>query len=91
MSKFNLSTVSLVLVLFLLTACGSQNKKSPINGTLAKTEQDQDDSLDSQKGKLSIAQELTKNGHLPVEERVALYRRLRKERPNDYNFENERE
>ena len=96
MSKFNLSTLSLILVLFLLTACGSQNKKSPINGTLASTEQHQVDStaengseIDSKDVKLSIAQVLTENNHLPVAERVALYRRLKKERPNDYNFGNE--
>lgn len=41
--------------------------------------------------KQSIAQKLGEYNHLPVEERVALYRRLKKEDPKGYNFENEDE
>ncbi len=42
-------------------------------------------------GKLSIVQKLKEFDHLPVEERIALYYKLKKESPDLYNFENEDE
>lgn len=41
--------------------------------------------------KLSISQTLKENNHLPIKEQVALYKKLKKENPNRYNFENEDE
>ncbi|MEX0272803.1 MAG: S41 family peptidase [Flavobacteriaceae bacterium] len=41
--------------------------------------------------KKSIAQTLQEQEHSPIEDRIALYRSLKKEKPNDYNFENEDE
>jgi len=40
-------------------------------------------------GKLSIVQKLKEIDHLPVEERIALYYKLKKESPETYDFENE--
>jgi len=63
----------------LLNACG-----------LNKTVEGPQKSL-AQSGKLSISQKLQDNNHLPIEERIALYYKLKKESPNAYNFENETE
>ena len=41
--------------------------------------------------KKSIAQTLQEQEHLPISERIALYRKLKKENPKAYNFENEDE
>ncbi len=41
--------------------------------------------------KLSISETLQNNKHLPIKDQVELYRKLRKESPNKYNFENEDE
>ena len=41
--------------------------------------------------KRSIAQTLQEQEHLPIAERIALYRKLKKESPSAYNFENEDE
>src|SRR5690606_10717509 len=41
--------------------------------------------------KRSIAQTLQKQEHLPIAEQIALYRKLKKESPSAYNFENEDE
>lgn len=41
--------------------------------------------------KRSIAQALQEQEHLPVVEQIALYHKLKKENPTDYNFENEDE
>lgn len=42
-------------------------------------------------GQLSIVQKLKESDHLPVEARIALYHRLKKEQPETYNFRNEDE
>jgi len=42
-------------------------------------------------GQLSIVQKLKEFDHLPVEERVSLYYKLKKESPDAYNFKNEDE
>lgn len=41
--------------------------------------------------KISIVQKLKENAHLSIDERIILYKKLKKENPNDYNFENETE
>lgn len=41
--------------------------------------------------KASISKELKANDHLSIDERVQLYLKLKTERPNDFNFENEDE
>ncbi len=81
MLKIHMNTPSLILLSFCwLIGCGNkgpsasaQNQKA----TEGKTE------------KLSIAQKLKENGHLPIEEQITLYRKLKKEDPDKYNFENE--
>lgn len=45
----------------------------------------------AQTGQLSIVQKLKEFDHLPVEERIALYYKLKKESPEAYNFKNEDE
>lgn len=78
---FMLSLVLLCLII--LPSCGT--KKSDTS-----TLQDPGPEL-TQAKKLSISEKLKENSHLPVEERVALYHRLKKENPEGYNFENEDE
>lgn len=41
--------------------------------------------------KLSIAEKLKENKHLPIHERIALYHQLKTEQPNRYNFKEETE
>ena len=41
--------------------------------------------------KRSIFQKLKENNHLTVKETIGLYYKLKKESPNEYNFENEQE
>lgn len=41
--------------------------------------------------KKSISKVLSENDHLPIEKQIALYKKLKKEAPNAYNFENEDE
>jgi len=78
------STIYLTFLVFITISSCVGNKNNP-------------PSLDNSKvrvvktKKLSIAQTLTKNNHLPVEERIAMYHQLKKENPDGYNFENEDE
>jgi len=66
-----------------LAACGVHNSVHPAsessNAGVVPT------------GQLSIVQKLKESDHLPVEERIALYYRLKKEQPATYNFRNEDE
>jgi hypothetical protein len=41
--------------------------------------------------KLSIVQKIKEDAHLPIEARISLYKRLKNENPDAYNFENEDE
>ena len=68
------------------TAC--RMEKSP---ALVGEKGDGSSTITDEAAKLSIAKVLQENGDLSVEERVALYLRLKKENPNTYNFENEDE
>ncbi len=79
-----IGTTSLML-LIITVLFGCNLKKS--SSSLVK---DSKGSVDIAK-KQSISQKLTKNNHLPVKERIALFYRLKKESPNAYNFENEDE
>ena len=78
------NTVYLAALIFTtILACNinksNQSSLDDSKPSIAKTE------------KLSISQTLKENNHLPVEERIALYHRLKKESPDGYNFENEDE
>lgn len=77
-----------IIICFTLLSCasylGCENK-----GKAQNTAPDSKDT--SEVVKLSISQTLRDSSHLPVEERVALYRKLKKENPNSYNFDNEDE
>jgi len=66
-----------------LAACGLKNRPAA----------SVDDSKEQvvQTGQLSIVQKLKEFDHLPVEERIALYYKLKKESPDVYNFKNEDE
>lgn len=77
--------VSIILMIVLvgcyLSSCRTQ--KNPNSAA------DQVKENASTAGKKSIVQELKDNSHLPVELRIALYRRLKQEQPENYDFENE--
>ncbi|BDW94100.1 hypothetical protein MACH07_29320 [Flagellimonas marinaquae] len=72
--------------LFLLLLCVACNTNKAV-------EQDaqQDPLATVNTSKKSIAQTLQAQEHLSIEERIALYRKLKKESPDAYNFENEDE
>lgn len=72
-----------LLLLFLCVACNT-NKS-------VERDAQQDASATINTSKKSIAQTLQTQEHLSIEERIALYRKLKKESPNAYNFENEDE
>ena len=62
---------------------------------MGKNNQTMDTSIKSNSGdriiRASIIQKIKELGHKPVEERIALYKKLKKESPDAYNFENEDE
>ncbi|MFK7784578.1 MAG: tetratricopeptide repeat protein [Crocinitomicaceae bacterium] len=78
-------TQSIILILsFVLFSCGSSKEVVPTNNeSIAKVE----DSID----KKSLYDKMMENNDLPVEERIALYHQLKKEAPEEYNFESDRE
>jgi len=79
MTRTHLNSFCLiVLSCFLFTGCGV-NKHSPA----ANNNPDAVAAKNSQ----PIGEKLKENNHLPVEERIALYHRLKKENPDGYNFE----
>jgi Peptidase family S41 len=67
-----------------LTACGL-NKNSQTQGTPAKVQ------AEVTGVRLSIVNKLKELDHKPVEERIALYKKLKKDSLDAYNFENEDE
>ena len=84
MMKIRVSTVFLTILLVqTMVSCQiNQDKSSSVESTepsIFKLEV------------LSISQVLRENNHLPVEERIALYHRLKKESPDAYNFDDEGE
>jgi len=62
---------------------------------MGKNNQTMDTSIKSNSGdriiRASIIQKIKELDHKPVEERIALYKKLKKESPDAYNFENEDE
>lgn len=71
-------------IIFFLSACGTnKNNQTMIPSSLAN------DGIT--KVRASIVQKLKELEHKPVEERLALYKKLKKESPDAYNFENEDE
>jgi len=80
MMQIRITTLCLILLSW-LAGCGNIKDKlsgeEETKGELAKTE------------KLLIVPKLIENNHLPVEERIALFYRLKKENPKGYDFENE--
>lgn len=71
----------LVLLLFCsgLIACGLNKSRQTLDADLAGT------------AKQSIVQKLKEFDHLPVSDRIALYRQLKKDKSEAYNFSNEDE
>lgn len=82
MKKLITTTLLIVILTTLLCCKNNQNILPSTNHSkvnVVKTE------------KLSISKKLRENDHLPIEERITLYHQLKKENPNEYNFENEDE
>lgn len=78
---FNLKCFLLAILLGTLFCCNT-------NKTI---EQKKEPSQVLNINKRSIAQTLQEHEHLPISERIALYRKLKQESPMAYNFENEDE
>ncbi|MBN8682485.1 MAG: tetratricopeptide repeat protein [Chitinophagales bacterium] len=78
-----LSKVVLLLCCACLLACKGNQTPQTVAGNPAGRE--------TNAPKLSIVQRLKASEHLPVGERIALYRNLKKENADAYNFENEDE
>ena len=78
---FNFKNLSALLLLGTLS-CGNTNKNIASQ---------KESSQVINKAKVSIAQTLQEQEHLSILERVKLYRKLKKENPAVYNFENEDE
>lgn len=76
---------SLLLVCsFWFLGCGVKKSNSP-------TEVNHTEFKNTTGIRKSIVQKLKEYDHLPVEERIKIYKTLKKENPDDYNFENEDE
>ncbi|MDP1817532.1 MAG: hypothetical protein Q8K92_23940, partial [Leadbetterella sp.] len=78
---FNLNAICLAIFSCCwFAACGLNKPSQPSvaepQGSAVKT------------GQSSIVQKLKEFDHLPVEERIALYYKLKKESPDMYNFKN---
>ena len=72
----------MILMILILLGCKNGIGSKPDSDT--KT-------TDKVTPKLSIAEKLGANNHLKIEDRIALYNKLKKEAPNAYNFGNEDE
>lgn len=70
--------------IFCFTACGL-NKNNQTGDPLLRS------NGEITEVRLSIVQKIKELDHKPVEERIALYKKLKKESPDAYNFENEDE
>ena len=79
--QFNFKYFLAILFISTLVCCNSNkniNRKNEPSQVISES-------------KRSIAQTLQEQEHLPIAERIALYRKLKKESPEAYNFENEDE
>jgi len=79
--KFNIRTTIIISAFIALLACGS-NANSNVNTEHSNSHIDQNE-------KLSIVQVFKENKHLPMNERIELFYKLKKESPTTYDFENE--
>lgn len=68
-------------ILILITIFGCKNIPSTSNSSIKNK------AIEKQ----SISQKLKENIQLPIEQQIALYKKLKKEKPTHYNFENEDE
>lgn len=71
------------IILLLIISCNTNKTMDQVSNQVS--------SYATKKAKKSIAQTLQQQEHLPIKEQIALYRKLKKEKPTDYNFENEDE
>lgn len=77
------AAVNGLVVLLCLSSCGLNKSPHPATGQTVDKE--------TEAPPKSIVQKLKEFEHLPVAERIALYRRLKTESPDAYNFANEDE
>ncbi len=84
MFRNNVSAIYLVVLsCYWLAACGlNKPSNASVDGSTVGV---------VKAAQLSIVQKLKEFDHLPVEERIALYYKLKKESPEAYNFKNEDE
>lgn len=82
MNKPSIITHGFLVVCYCLLANCSPNKntQTPVAPSQAAAP-----------AKVSIVRKLTEQAHLPIAERIALYRQLKKDRPDAYDFTNETE
>lgn len=83
MLTFRLKFHWIVFSFLLFTACGSNHHKLAAPASNVGGEREVVTK--------SIVQKIKELDHKPVEERIALYKKLKQESPNAYNFENEDE
>lgn len=84
MIMVSIRTICLMVLIFsTILSCGAK-KGTPSSPNLSEPSM-------VKKEKLSIGATLKAKNHLPIEERIALYRQLKKENPTAYNFEDENE
>ncbi|MCR9017061.1 S41 family peptidase [Aquiflexum sp. XJ19-11] len=79
--KFNVRSTIIISIFTAISACG-MNTNGTANTELSDTNIDQNE-------KLSIVQVFKKNEDLPMNERIELFYKLKKESPTAYDFENE--
>jgi hypothetical protein len=77
--------ISIALILSLSTFFYCNNKNIDSKTAISVNKQD------IEVKKMSISQTLKRNNHLPIEEQLELYNKLKKESPETYNFDNEDE
>lgn len=71
-----------LITLIIVFSCANKHRKAQSENELPQTERST---------KYSISKKLKENEHLPIAGRIALYLKLKSEKPTAYNFENEDE
>ncbi len=79
--KINIQFASVILTLITLIACNTNTTRQ-----IAAADSD---AFSTQSEKLSVVQVFKENEHLPMNERIELFYKLKKESPIAYDFENE--
>ena len=79
--------LSIAICSAVLFGCRTNADVIPVTPIEEKTESVSETKIE----KLSIFQKLNENNHLNIKETITLYYQLKRESPNEYNFENERE